>query len=72
MDKAKATQLSKQGIKFLNDPVMYDALSVISNSLGSTPGEYLLRFEKVLNDNPEAIMGIFEVDCCVFKKGCLK
>ena len=52
--------LSRQGLLFLQDPLMKEALSVISNSVGVTSEEYLCRFEEVLRENPKAFFDIFE------------
>lgn len=52
--------LSQEGIKFLNDPVMNAALTVIGASVGVTPEEYLLRFEEVLEENPDMLINTVE------------
>lgn len=53
-------RLSNEGVAFLRDPLMYEILYEIAASVGATPEEYLLRFESVLSESPEAIMSIFE------------
>lgn len=52
--------LSAEGLAFLEDERMRAALTVIAASVGVTPEEYLLRFEEVMSERPEAILGIFE------------
>ncbi len=52
--------LSAEGLAFLADAEMRAALSAIAASVGVTPEEYLLRFEEVLSEHPETILGIFE------------
>lgn len=56
----KKIALSAEGIKFLNDPVMYAALSAIADSVNSTPEEYLLRFEAALTDDNDDLRDILE------------
>ena len=53
-------ELSECGKRFLKDSVMYEAISVIALSVGTTAEEYLLRFERALSKNPEIIYSIFE------------
>ena len=53
--------LSKQGEKLLNDSLMSKALFAIASDIGVTPEEYLLRFETILETNPESIFKIFEI-----------
>ena len=53
-------KLSENGRKFLKDPIMYEALKVISSAVGVTPEEYLLRFEAVLETTPKQVFSIFE------------
>ena len=52
--------LSQEGIVFLKDPVMNAALTVIAASVGVTPEEYLLRFEEVLEENPDILINTVE------------
>ena len=52
--------LSAEGLVFLADAEMRTALTEIAASVGVTPEEYLLRFEEVLSENPQAILRIFE------------
>lgn len=52
--------LSQEGIEFLKDPVMNVALTVIAASVGVTPEEYLLRFEEVLEENPDILINTVE------------
>lgn len=52
--------LSTEGLAFLEDERMRAALTAIAASVGVTPEEYLLRFEEILSERPEAILGIFE------------
>ena len=54
------SELSDIGIAFLADKEVYKALTKIAGEVGVTPEEYLLRFEEVLNTDPELIMNIFE------------
>ena len=54
------SKLSDIGIAFLADKEVYKALTKIAAQVGVTPEEYLLRFEEVLNTDPELIMSIFE------------
>lgn len=60
MGKFLSAELSEQGIEFLSDSVMYAALTLIAKEVGVTAEEYLIRFEKVLRETPEAIMSIFQ------------
>ena len=60
MYRVTDTKLSKQGRCFLNDQLLYKALSAVAASVGVTPEEYLLRFEEVLNTNPKMLFDIFE------------
>ena len=60
MEIATRTELSEEGKALLADPYMVKLLSVIAASVGVTTEEYLLRFESVLADMPEAIFNIFE------------
>ena len=53
-------KLSEEGLELLSDPIMYEILYVVAMSVGISPEEYLLRFEKVLSDTPETILGLFE------------
>ena len=54
------TIISEEGYNFLNDPVMYNALKEITTSVGSTPEEYLARFETLLSTSPEIFFALFE------------
>lgn len=60
MSSKPKNKLTEQGLKFLSDPVMYEALSAIAEPIGVSPEEYLLRFEEVMTEQPEAIFGFFE------------
>ena len=53
-------QLSPEGVAFLSDPLLYNALAKIATTVNSTPEEYLLRFEKALTEDPERMLEIFE------------
>ena len=53
-------KISEEGKALLADPIMVKLLSPIAASVGVTTEEYLLRFESVLADMPEAIFNIFE------------
>ena len=60
MKNLSANRLSIEGRLFLSDPQMKLAISKIASEVGTTPEEYLLRFESVLNTDPERIFNIFE------------
>lgn len=60
MKEAEKARLSDEGLAFLNDPIMYAALTELAAEVGRTPEEYLLRFEEALSSNPEEIISIFE------------
>ena len=52
--------LSQEGVKFLSDKVIYEALAAIASPLGVTPEEYLERFEMALSEKPEEIFSVFK------------
>lgn len=52
-------RLSSEGLAFLADPALRKALERITAPLGVTPEEYLLRFEEVLERDPDALLSIF-------------
>ena len=58
MENANKT-LTDEGRKFLNDPVMREALTVVATSVGTSAEEYLLRFERILSENPNEIFALF-------------
>jgi len=60
MTARKASKkLSEQGLIFLRDPLMYEALCAVAASVGATPEEYLLRFEEILLKKPKEIFDAF-------------
>ena len=60
MQPLNKVDLSTEGRKFLSDPKVKKALSKIAASVGATAEEYLLRFEKILESDPQKILSIFE------------
>jgi hypothetical protein len=60
MREKKKTELSEMGKAFLEDPITYKALCLISKKVDSTPEEYLMRFERVLKSNPKKLFAVFE------------
>ena len=60
MKKAEKRELSNEGKLFLNDKRLFEALSKIASEVNATPEEYLLRFEEMLETNPELILGVLE------------
>ena len=52
---SKAVQLSGEGREFLSDALMYSLLSVIAESVGATPEEYLERFERAISEREEDV-----------------
>ena len=52
-------KLSPEGRAFLADPTLSLALKRICQPLGVTPEQYLLRFEEVLESDPDALLSIF-------------
>jgi len=60
MKEAEKARLSDEGLAFLNDPIMYAALTELAAEVGRTPEEYLLRFEEELSSNPDELFTLFE------------
>ena len=52
-------KLSPEGYAFLTDPTLLAALESVCRPIGVTPEEYLLRFEEVLESDPDALLSIF-------------
>lgn len=55
----KRIRLSPEGRAFLADPALSLSLKRICQPLGVTPEQYLLRFEEVLERDPDALLSIF-------------
>ena len=58
--KNSYSNLSKEALELLSEPITYDMLSIITKEIGVTPEEYLMRFEEALSTNPNEIFEIFE------------
>ena len=58
--KNSYSNLSKEALELLSEPITYDMLSIITKEIGVTPEEYLMRFEEALSTNPNAIFEIFD------------
>lgn len=58
-EASTSSPLSLEGREFLSDPVMYQALFAICEELKISPEEYLIRFEEVINEEPNKIFSLF-------------
>lgn len=63
-DATRTSALSAEGKALLRDPLLYELLSAVAQTVDVTPEEYLLRFEEVLCDDPDAICRLADAYAC--------
>jgi hypothetical protein len=58
--KKSTPTLSAEGRELLSHPILRSRLERIAETVGVTAEEYLIRFEEILNREPQKIISAFE------------